>query len=87
MADADAAMALALVDGHALLTVAARDLGPAVVERSGDRVAGASPPLPEDGRRERLAPPARAAARRDPVSSTAIALAAAGGRAPLPTGI
>jgi tetratricopeptide (TPR) repeat protein len=33
MADAAAAMALALVDGRAVLTVAARDLGPVMVER------------------------------------------------------
>jgi len=33
MADAMAAMALALVDGRAILTVAARDLGPVLVER------------------------------------------------------
>src|SRR5450432_2381271 len=33
MADAAAAMALALVDGRAILTVAARDLGPVLVER------------------------------------------------------
>jgi tetratricopeptide (TPR) repeat protein len=33
MADAPAAMALALVDGRAILTVAARDLGPVLVER------------------------------------------------------
>jgi tetratricopeptide (TPR) repeat protein len=33
MADATAAMALALVDGRAVLTVAARDLGPVLVER------------------------------------------------------
>ena len=33
MADTTAAMALALVDGRAVLTVAARDLGPVLVER------------------------------------------------------
>ena len=33
MADTTAAMALALVDGRAILTVAARDLGPVLVER------------------------------------------------------
>ena len=40
MADAEAAMALALADGRALLTIENRDLGTAVVEHVSVDVAG-----------------------------------------------
>ena len=49
MADADAAMALALTDGRARLTIENRDLGPAVVEHVSVEWPGVSK-LPEAGR-------------------------------------
>src|SRR5262245_34011746 len=49
MADAPAAMALALADGRALLTIENRDLGPAVVEHVTVDWPGISA-LPDDGR-------------------------------------
>ena len=50
MADAEAAMSLSLADGHVLLTIENRDLGPAVVEQISVDWPGVST-LPEEGAR------------------------------------